>query len=931
LKKKPFAIFWLACLALTALSAGTLQVAKYPPGQRWQEISRGSFTVIFPATYWPQAEAALAGAESLNERLSAFWGSELPGRIRIVLDDSTDQANGFATFFPFNLVGVNLVQPPPDSELAGSRDWLDLVLAHELTHIFTMNAAAEQFILLRWLFGSQPLLYPAMQLPPWVIEGLAVYGESYFTGDGRLNHSPYPLMLAAARRDHLFPGWKALNGVPAAWPGSTGKYLFGAGFMEYLSAKYGADSLKQYLERSTSRMFLLSSSRDFKKTFGESLNKLWEEYRDGPLAGGEPVTVGPMRESLVAGGFSNQYPCPLNENKLVYYHRDYQGRGQIVMLDTKTGREKVLFKMDAVNGLSVVENGKKIFFSAIDNFRAFSEFSDLYEFNLKKQHLQKLSRGQRLSQPIKKDNAEEIYCVQRRAGRFFLALFDMRTKKVKTLSRAFSGFSQLSLSPDQNLIAAAIKPQDGPWGIGVFSTAGEQLAFVSVAGADCRQPVWQNNHRFYFIQADARNTLLATVSLDGSNGSACDDPRLAGLQHFSIDQDGQNIYFTYFSGRGLEIACLSLAGLLFSPRKFTLSASVPETPTVAPKIASRSYRFWRDVLPRYWATAMRMGGDEFQAGISTSGQDALGIHSYSLEGYYGFYSHRANGLFRYAYDGLLPTISFSYSDSSDFYRDSNNGASRRSQELKIGTLWPLRIRKKSQLYAYADVHIERRTVISDSGIQENHGSYNGCRLGLEFASTREYYDSISPADGVCVTMQYSIQPTGLGNESASRSAQADLRHYIPVFRPGVLAWRLALARSWNTGTNFYSLGGGEGESGSSLGQNHPFDLLRGFPAGYESGDRGWLFNLEYRLPLFKIEKAILPAVSLDRVYLNAFIDLGRLWDKYYTEQTAYSVGGEMVLRLAFGAAATNDLSFGAAYGITPEHYWRIYLRTGRSF
>jgi outer membrane protein assembly factor BamA len=89
--------------------------------------------------------------------------------------------------------------------------------------------------------------------------------------------------------------------------------------------------------------------------------------------------------------------------------------------------------------------------------------------------------------------------------------------------------------------------------------------------------------------------------------------------------------------------------------------------------------------------------------------------------------------------------------------------------------------------------------------------------------------------------------------------------------------------------------------------------------------------LEYRIPLFKIEKAVMPAVSLDRVYLNAFIDLGRLWDKYYTEQTAYSVGGEMVLRLAFGAAAAFDLSCGAAYGIAPEHYWRIYLRTGRSF
>ncbi len=38
-------------------------------------------------------------------------------------------------------------------------------------------------------------------------------------------------------------------------------------------------------------------------------------------------------------------------------------------------------------------------------------------------------------------------------------------------------------------------------------------------------------------------------------------------------------------------------------------------------------------------------------------------------------------------------------------------------------------------------------------------------------------------------------PQGLGNEWARRGVQLDLRHYIPLFRPGVLAWRLAAARS----------------------------------------------------------------------------------------------------------------------------------------
>ena len=108
MKNRLPAIFWLSGLLLAAGAAGTLRAAKYPPGQHWREISRGGFTIIFPAGRSAEAEAALAAAENLAGKLGDFLWEELPGRVRIVLDDSTDQANGFATFYPFNLVGLNL-------------------------------------------------------------------------------------------------------------------------------------------------------------------------------------------------------------------------------------------------------------------------------------------------------------------------------------------------------------------------------------------------------------------------------------------------------------------------------------------------------------------------------------------------------------------------------------------------------------------------------------------------------------------------------------------------------------------------------------------------------------------------------------------------------------------------------------------------------
>jgi hypothetical protein len=917
LKKKLFAMIWLACLALAA--------TKYPPSLRWREVAHGSFIIIFPAERVAEAEVALAAAEALNEKLASFWGLRPLGRVRIVLSDSTDQPNGFATYFPFNLVEADLPESPPDSELAGSRGWLDLVLAHELTHVFTLNAGSDLFRIAHGIFGNLPLLYSATQLPPWVIEGLAVEGESRLTGDGRLNHPPYRLMLDAARRDGLFPSWSRIAGMPAAWPGATSKYLFGAGFMEFLAEKYGINSLRKYLERVANQLILFGSSRDFKRTFGEPLGKLWTEYRDH-----SPATILPAPRPLTSSGFLHQYPCLLGNDRLAYYHRDYRSRGAVEILELQGGREKVLFAMDAVNGLSFSEKENKIYLSAVDYFHAFSDFSDLYEYDMKKGRLKRLSRGGRLSQPVKKENSDEIFCVQRRDGRYYLADFDTSRQTLKTLSRGFAGLSQISLSPDQSLLAAAVKPEGGPWGIGLFSPSGELSLFITAPGADLSQPRWQGDRQLLFILAEKDTSRLASLSLDGNSGSTCVDPRLSALQQFAFSTDGREVYFTCFSGRGLELSRLGLDGLPFSPLSLTVASEIPSTKPEPIPPSSRPYRFWRDLLPHWWSPAWQTSGDEIQAGAMTSGQDALGIHSYSFEGYYGFSSHRANVYLNYTYDGLFPTLSLAYGDSTDYFRDDDY--SQRTQVLKLASLWPLRMRKRSQLYAYADLHLEQRSTFFDSGTYEFRGRYNGFRLGLEFNSAREYYDSVSPSEGARFTLQYSIQPIGLGNGFASRNIQADLRRYIPLFRPGVLAWRLALAKSWNPVTDiYYALGGREGEAGSFLGANHPFDLLRGFPAGFQQGDKGFLFNLEYRLPLFKIEKAILPAVSLDRIYLNTFFDMGRLWDGHYVFPTAYSVGTEAVLRLVFGGAAVYDLSFGAAYGFGPERQYWIYLRTGRSF
>ncbi len=182
MNSKLLALLWLSCFALAVPRRGLYE----PPNTRPACNGARSAAAGSPSFSPPHAlRGSRSGAGRRRMRCTKSWPTSGArrslGRTRIVLDDSTDQANGFATFFPFNLVGVNLAEPPPDSELAASRGWLDLVLAHELTHLFTLNAATDLGRALRRVFGTLPLLYSAAQMPPWVIEGLAVYGESRFS------------------------------------------------------------------------------------------------------------------------------------------------------------------------------------------------------------------------------------------------------------------------------------------------------------------------------------------------------------------------------------------------------------------------------------------------------------------------------------------------------------------------------------------------------------------------------------------------------------------------------------------------------------------------------------------------------------------------------------------------------------------------------
>ncbi len=315
----------------------------------------------------------------------------------------------------------------------------------------------------------------------------------------------------------------------------------------------------------------------------------------------------------------------------------------------------------------------------------------------------------------------------------------------------------------------------------------------------------------------------------------------------------------------------------------------------------------------------------------TGGQDALGIHSYSLEGYYGFSSRRANFSFRYAYDGLFPTLSLAYSDSVRVLPRQRLLLAHPGVEAGFAVA-------AARPPALPAVRIRRPAPGAPQPSSMNQAapaipwSFNGFRLGLEFNSAREYYDSISPADG----MRFTTAGLLSARRHGQRSGQPQRPGRPAALHPPVPARGAGLApgrwpKSWDDPYGF-TMGGLTGGAGSGLGNNHPFDLLRGFPTGLRSGQGRLSF-----------QPGIPPAPVQDRKSARA-----RLQHRPGLAERVFRHGPPFVTSITRSRSPTRSAprpccAWPSAVPSIPTWPWArptasdrrntcyLYLRTGRSF
>src|SRR5207247_2041084 len=206
-------------------------------------------------------------------------------KIDVVLSDDVDFSNGSATPAPSPRIVIYANPPVSESALRYTNDWGQLVITHELTHIFHLDRTRGVWALAQHVFGRAPTLFPNFYVPSWLTEGIAVYYESRLTGAGRIEGSEHRMIARSAAAEHNFPMIGAISLAAPRFPFGEVAYAYGSLFVDYMAHTRGESRVRDFIEKSSAQLVPYLIDIPARQGFGISFSRGWRQWRDSLLRG----------------------------------------------------------------------------------------------------------------------------------------------------------------------------------------------------------------------------------------------------------------------------------------------------------------------------------------------------------------------------------------------------------------------------------------------------------------------------------------------------------------------------------------------------------------------------------------------------------------------------------------------------------------------
>ena len=918
-------------LALVAVPRSGAQVA---PDLHWETIRTAHFRVHFAPGLEYSARRAAGSAERAYARLAKEL-HEPRGPIELVVGDNQDVSNGFTTTFPSNRI-VIFARPTVDATaLKFLDDWIDLVVSHELAHVFHLDRTRGWWRVGQWVFGRNPFLFPNQFSPSWLSEGIAVYYESRLTGSGRIEGTDGATLARTLAMDNRTPRLNALSAATLRYPLGESVYAYGALLVEQMAKSRGREKMRDFIEISAARTIPFLVNRNARDAFGISFDSAYHLLGDSIKrdATADSARVSPGLRTLTGRGWYAQRLRWADNARIIYGSNDGRDVSGIREVNTAGGEPHLLARRNSLDVTSPLANDARVF-AQLDFTDPYTLRTDLYFEQAGK--TTRLTNDQRIMQPDGRlggaaDSTVDVVAVQIMPGASRLVRVQVHNPmvlnrssghvtrstldqvRITTLTSATSDtiWSEPRWSHAGTRIVATRWLRDAMSEIAILDTTGRVLRVVGRSHAVSGSPSWAVGDSAIFFTSDRSGrpelyrATLSTGTLE----------RIAtmgtGLLESEESPDGRQLATLLFRGDGYHVAVMpvpvrgastvdSTSVLRPSRRDIVVTADAP----------ARPYSSWPSLFPRYWLPAVERTSDRLTSfGLITSGNDVLSRHVYDAIITYEPTRREGTANLGYEFSGFgNPVVDVSGIQEWDHFGNISKtvgrdtiaaGTLRRRRRFLDVQFTRLRPRVRTNASLSVGAEVEFNNFRSDpeplfAGLSPaSRGrlvprAYPSIFSSVSWSNVRRPTLSISPEDGIQVAVTARRRwRADSASGTASNSVVGVVAAYqsldFPGFSHHVVALRAAAGWADTKATNEFDAGGVSGDRlsiapGVALGQGRRTFPVRGFDSSVQQGIRALGGSIEYRLPLLLPSSGFgsLP-LFIQRVSGVAFGDAATSW------------------------------------------------------
>lgn len=891
--------FWQSLLAALVSFASSIAAFASDPTIEWHKIETEHFEILYDSRHYPLAKEFARYAESAWLTLVPILRT-WPEKTVVVLDDSTDLANGAATGFPYPTIHLFPAVPDPAETIADTGPWNLELITHEYAHVLNFQPAHGVFSPLRWLFGS--IVRPNLLLPRWYLEGLAVEIETrYSPSGGRLRSPDFTAIPRALVQDSLLrrENIARINEVSIPdWLGGSRPYLLG-GLMWDSLARRDLSIIGEFNDRYARRMPFF-----IEEPLRERLGMDWQGLLDS-VYGDIEARAAQQIEVLCEFGcqegdklgedslFSRSPVIAPDSSRLAFLTREHNREailnvvaregapaGKTVGPFAATGKPEAATDIPGASRISWLPDSSGLISDGVDSFGPHQARADLWHFDREKKKRTRLTRGLRAREPDVAADGRHVVYVQLQPGRSSLAWSPMERKPDgsrriadgETLYRP-KGDNRVSwpsfIGP--GTIVFAERSSDGREGLRTLNLKSREVRDLKVAGKFPRFIASQNALLFSSSRNGVTNLYYAKFRDDGS----LESPRPwtnSTTRAWIGDIDtktGDTLIYSRLDGDGVHLRRLppetrkqnetvNRGELASVPPliEWDGPAYVPPEPQFAPgTLDAHDFDPWPYMLPRYWMPYAAIVPEGVYLSASTSSGDPVGRHL------------AAAALSTDTRIGK-PNVFAAYSNSTtpvritamvdDFWqRLSSSGLDRRTTTSDASGLFYLPSPSANWAGEVGVSHQRAELAASGGGVDVR--IRGGPRVGILWQDLSQRGREISPEKGGSFKLAHTQYMPEMGNAVYEKSDLLADGYFSRQSHPKILGWlpdRHVLHTSagviWAPGLDRLLLGPSSLSlpiENIALGATSSTFVMRGYPTGSFLARKLARGSLEYRFPL----------------------------------------------------------------------------------